>query len=113
MRRIRTVIAKPIIGSAMGAPSATAAQLANLAQLRLQLGQDLGRPRLGVGVRPARGFAREEADALLVALDPGQSALLRPAAVAIHNDGDVPRHHFERRIHPAKPSASGLGLGPR
>ena len=40
--------------------------------------------------------------AFFVALDPRQSALLRPAAVAIHDDGDVARNRFERRIHPAR-----------
>ena len=35
--------------------------------------------------------------AFLVALDPGQSALLRPAAVAIHDDGDVPRDRFRAK----------------
>ena len=40
--------------------------------------------------------------ALLVALDSRQSAVLRPAAVAVHDDRDVARNGFERRIHPAK-----------
>ena len=51
--------------------------------------------------------------AFFVAFDSRQSALLRPAAVAIHDNGDVARNRLERRIHFARSSGSVPAPGPR
>ncbi len=73
-------------------------------------GEGVGRDRLDADLDGALDDVEERGLTLLVPLRPGQSALLGPAAVAVHDDRDVPGHQVAR--HRRRGRATGVRVGP-